>query len=162
MNARSVTSIRVGTGMTPETPLSQEGSRPTSPELRNRGYGSSTSPESLLQGVITIWDRTAMYRAMNPYETGTERHVTVRPVEGAKPASWTDRHSKAPIIPYAKSRYRPDEITRPGRPIHWRIGRPPPGAVHQDRIVIGDINDLRVGRFNDDGLTLLIHPHLII
>src|SRR5690348_11505808 len=51
-------------------------------------------------------------------------------------------------------------VTRPGSPVHWAIRRPPPRAVHHERIVIRDVYHLR-RRFDHDRLRLM-HDAILI
>ena len=52
-------------------------------------------------------------------------------------------------------------VAGPGCPIRGRIRRPPPRSVRHARIVIRHVDDLRRGRLDGDGVSLLDHVRLL-
>src|SRR5438094_86384 len=69
-------------------------------------------------------------------------YVAVRPIEPAEEETRTDADSDAPGETHPES--RTIEIAGPGSPIDRWVRRPPPRPIHHQRIVVGNINHLRI------------------
>src|SRR6185436_2058505 len=67
-------------------------------------------------------------------------HVALAPVEVAEEEAHRQAHRTAP--PECVGRARP-HVAGPRRPVHGPVGRPPPGAVDLQRIVVGDVEVIR-------------------
>ena len=51
-------------------------------------------------------------------------------------------------------------ITRPRRPAHGLVVRPPPAAIDHHRVVVRDVHHIRVAVAHDDRALLPDHPHM--
>ncbi len=74
------------------------------------------------------------------------------PGKGAEEKAGRDANPAAEVD--ADREARAHGVAGPRRPAHRRIRRPPPAAVDQQRVVIGDVNHERIGVFDVDDAAL--------
>ena len=123
----------------------------------------------LTQRGLPVGDASAVDRVVCPGSGGSiviikvvdGHHIdlSMRPVEGAEEETGSHRGARAPHIPGAQPGTH--EVAGPRSPEHRRIGRPPPGAIGDHGIVVGNIHHLRVRRCDRNVLPLLVDTNLV-
>src|SRR5882762_2164825 len=87
-------------------------------------------------------------------------YVAVRPIEPAEEETRTDADSDTPGETHPES--WTVEIAGPGSPIDRWVRRPPPRPIYLHRVIVGNIDHLRIRWFDHDGLPLLVHADLVV
>src|SRR5262245_26144256 len=127
------------------------------------------APILLTQRSPLVWDASAVDRIVCPSSRdgivivvivdGHHVDLSMRPVEGAEEETGSHPDTGAPDI--ADAQPWTHEVPGPRSPEHRRIGRPPPGAIDDRGIVVGNVHHLRIRRGNRNVLTLLVNTSLV-
>ena len=89
-------------------------------------------------------------------------HRAPAPVDVAEEevGRYVDRAAEPEADRDARRRARA-RVTRPGRPVHGPVGRPPPVAIDDERIIVGDVDHLRACGPHVDDRSFLHHADLL-
>jgi hypothetical protein len=139
-----------------------------SAEILSSRRGCGRAPILLTQRGFPVGHASAVDRVVCPRSSGRiviievidGHHIdpTMWPIEGAEEEAGSHSDAGTPHVADLGTR----EIAGPGSPKDRRIGRPPPRAIDDRGIVVGDIHDLWIRRCDRNVLSLLVDTNLVV